>query len=909
MDKQNIDDIYPLTTLQQCFLLRSLSTTPDECLTHMRCRLDGVLNVEKLMQAWSSVVERHPVLRSTLHWNNVKRPVQIVHRKSIVRITQLDWRLIDDVENKLSGYLTGDLDNRIDLNINPTFRLTLIRTSDNSHEMIWTCHHGLLDGWSGAIVLTETFEIYDALVMNREPVLNASPPFKHYVRWLQNQDNDSAETFWRNKLSGFSKGTALPRYRESKDVPDEPDSSSPTSSHELVLSEAESSALIQYLSQSHLTLNSLVQGAWAILLCHYSNEQDVLFGATISGREGEFKNIENVVGLLINVIPVRVQMTANQSTLAWLQHLQSSNFSSLPHSHIDTTQILACSEVSSTLFDSLLVVENQPSSTPIDSLHVSNVQSGLVSNYGLTLIIKPGKLIAIELRCASRLGGVRLADKLLQEYRSILNQLIAYPKRQLVALELPDSSEISGRDNIVKNATPTTITNTLSMPDSSIEARLSEIWKEVLDVNHIDHDASFFDIGGNSLLAVKLFSRIEHNFQKKLPITTLFAANSINKMVDYLRSEDARDSWSTIVEIQTSGNKPPLFIPDVSTDLLIYRELSACLGHTQPIYAFRTKGCTEYTAGQLAHRLAKNMIEIQPVGPYQLMALSGGGALTLRIAEQIESMGRKVAFVAMIDCLGPNYPKLLPPLRRLTSVVHYSAVEFRRFVTRRHKVENIKKARTEAPYNKYTSSVTQEQASSVFDSTQGATTQGATTQRATTQRATTQRATSQGATNTYRSRFRSGRRMISSVIQHGSLAERVVNIISVLLLKAPIYTVPIAIGTYLQGLHLANTTSDDSQQHSASNAQLSLINDQYDRTYGDLNCYHGKLIFFLAKRKPPGIVLDPYMGWKEIVSGEMIIHEVPGDHITMVQQPNVHVLAKLLEQELERVTPAGRTNS
>ena len=873
MDKQNIDDIYPLTTLQQCFLLRSLSTSPDECLIHMCCRLDGALNVEIFTEAWSSVIRRHPVLRSTLHWNNIKRPVQIVHRNTDICIVQLDWRLIDDVEKKLSAYLTDDLDNRIDLNSNPAFRLTLIQSSANSYEMIWTCHHALLDGWSGAIVFTEVFDFYDALVTSREPLLSVSPPFKHYVRWLQNQDSNAAETFWKNKLRGFSKATALPRYLEGEEAHTKPATSAPTCSHELVLSKDETSSLNQFLSQSHLTLNSLVQGAWAILLSHYSNEQDVVFGTTISGREGGFNNAENVVGLLINVIPVRVQVTKNQSGQIWLQHLQSNHFSSLPHAHIDTTQILTCSDISSQLFNSLLVVENQPSSKPIGSLRVSNVQSGLVSNYELTLIIKPGEKITIELFCDIDFGGIRLANKLLEAYLSVLNQLIAFPKREMAALVLPTTTGLSNQDEVAQGDTPISITHEVSFPGSSIEARLSDLWKVVLNVNHIDHDASFFDIGGNSLLAINLFSRIENSFHIKLPITTLFSANSINKMADYLRSEDSADAWATIVEIQAKGSKLPLFIPDVSTDLLIYRELSACLGQTQPIYAFRTKGCTKYTADQLALRLAKNMFELQPVGPYQLMALSGGGALTLRIAAKIESMGRKVAFVAMIDCLGPNYPTLLPPLRRLTSVVHYSFVEYRQFLSRRNKASNTNKAIIDAQYSN-TSSENNNQAPTASNSTSD-------------------------VTNTYRSRFRSGRKMLSSVIQHGSIAERVVNVISVLLLKAPIYTVPIAIGTYLQGLHLANIAPSDGQQSSASNARLSLINDQYDRTYGDLNCYNGKLIFFLAKRKPPGIVLDPYMGWKEIISGEMIIHEVPGDHITMVKQPNVHILAKLLEQELD----------
>ena len=214
MDKQNIETIYPLTPLQQAFLWHSLQTSVEDGLIHMRCTLQGNINVALWQQAWDVVVARHPALRTSVHWQGVKQPLQVVARQASISLTQIDWRERDDQQTALADFLTADRDRSFNLTQAPISRLALIRLGQTNYELTWSCHHLMLDGWSGALVFHQVLDTYEKLRRGENPAIKATPTYQSYVQWLKQQDETAAAEFWQTTLKGFEQATGLPSLQE-----------------------------------------------------------------------------------------------------------------------------------------------------------------------------------------------------------------------------------------------------------------------------------------------------------------------------------------------------------------------------------------------------------------------------------------------------------------------------------------------------------------------------------------------------------------------------------------------------------------------------------------------------------------------------------------------------------------------
>lgn len=209
LDRQNIETIHPLTPVQASLLFAALRAgqedSADPGFLQVRCTLSGALDEAALEAAWDRLVERHAALRTSIHWRNVDRPVQVVARRARVSWTVEDLRGVarDDQERRLERWLAQDRANGLDLSRPPVLRLARFRRADAEWSLVMSCHHVLFDGWSGAILLDEVTAFHDALRGGGEPQLEAARPFGDYVRWLLRQDPTAAEAYWRDQLAGL----------------------------------------------------------------------------------------------------------------------------------------------------------------------------------------------------------------------------------------------------------------------------------------------------------------------------------------------------------------------------------------------------------------------------------------------------------------------------------------------------------------------------------------------------------------------------------------------------------------------------------------------------------------------------------------------------------------------------------
>jgi amino acid adenylation domain-containing protein len=445
MSAPAIDRIYALSPLQEGILFHTLSSPGTSTyFEQFSFTLNIDIDLVSLERAWQTVLDRHAVLRSSFHWKKLDKPFQVVHSPVKLPFEQQDWSAlsVEEQQDRLQALLQADRARDFDLSVAPLFRMVAIRMAPAVWQLVISFHHVLLDGWSVAIVFREAAACYAAYCQGQEPSLEPVRPFEDYIAWLQQQDFGTAETFWRRMLDGYT--GAVPISIDSAPGrmvgPGEPYQSQQTT-----ISRATTAAL-QTLARTHqLTVNTVLQGAWAVLLSRYMGSNDVVFGVTASGRPVELKGIESMVGLFINTLPVRVQVQPEQPVLVWLKNLQRLQFEARQYEHTPLVDVQGWTDVpgGTALFETIVGFENYPIlSAPQDDAGV--VRLGDVferTNYPLSLIVSPGPELGIVLMSVSTRFETESIARMLDHLRTLLEAIAADPDRRVSDLPMVTDAE------------------------------------------------------------------------------------------------------------------------------------------------------------------------------------------------------------------------------------------------------------------------------------------------------------------------------------------------------------------------------------------------------------------------------------------------------------------------------------
>ncbi|HET9225445.1 MAG TPA: condensation domain-containing protein, partial [Thermoanaerobaculia bacterium] len=362
MSTSNVQDIYPLSPAQQSMLLYLLisGSTSEVYFDQYTATLTSVDPVA-LREAWQNVIDRHPVLRTLFTWEKRDQPLQAVRRQVDVPWQEHDWRELPEAERtrKLADFLREDHAQGFDLDKAPLMRVALIRLTDDSWKMVWSFSHLVLDGWSMAVVLSELRTFYTAAAEGRTAELPPVRPYRDYIGWFKRQDPARAEEHWRRTLAGFEPTTPLPF--DGTGGGDESDWKSVDSARYL---SADTVAQIQALSRRYqVTPNTLLQGLWGLLLGRWGAVDDVVYGVIVSGRPYELEGVEQMAGLFINSLPLRLRIDPTAELIPWLQQLQAEQVEQREFEYSSLEQIVVWSGMPRTvpLYESLLVYENYPS--------------------------------------------------------------------------------------------------------------------------------------------------------------------------------------------------------------------------------------------------------------------------------------------------------------------------------------------------------------------------------------------------------------------------------------------------------------------------------------------------------------------------------------------------------------------
>ncbi|WP_159042776.1 non-ribosomal peptide synthetase, partial [Streptomyces curacoi] len=357
-------------------------------------------DVEAFAGAWQRVVDAVQALRVGVVWEGVAEPVRVVHRSVTLPVEVVDWRGAgaEDVGARWDALVVADRERGLDLRQVPLARLTLARVGDERVRVLFTFHHVLLDGWSLARVLSLVLDHHTARQRGTQPPAIVDRGLADHVRWLADRDLPAAEKYWRSVLSGYDTPVDLPADRPLGRSQDSRSSARMT----VPLTREVSEQLQSFARRHRLTVNAVVQGVWALMLAGRSGRQDVVFGATTSGRPTDLPGAEDMIGLFINSLPVRVRLDPRRGVVEWLRALQEDQLQARRYDYLPLTHIQALSELDpdQRLFDSLVVFENYPLDTEAaadQGLAVSDISAVEATNYALNLVAYDGDRIDLVL--------------------------------------------------------------------------------------------------------------------------------------------------------------------------------------------------------------------------------------------------------------------------------------------------------------------------------------------------------------------------------------------------------------------------------------------------------------------------------------------------------------------------------
>src|SRR6185369_13459666 len=294
-----VEQVWELTPMQQGILYHSLKEAGSGVYhNQVSWRLEGV-KVAALQEAWGEVIARHSILRSSVQWEREGAPLAVVRKQAAVEWEEEDRRGLSEPEQQArqAEYLRQDRERGIDLRRGPLMRMGLARVGERAYDYTWSSHHLLLDGWSSALLIREVMRRYRELASGaeRRSEEGVARGYEEYVRWLRRQDLEQAERYWREELRGVKNRTYLSVERSGGETGE-------GQKQEIYeeLSEAETEQVKAGAREARVTVNTIVAGAWALLLARYSQEQEVVYGVTVAGRPAELEGVERMVGLFIN---------------------------------------------------------------------------------------------------------------------------------------------------------------------------------------------------------------------------------------------------------------------------------------------------------------------------------------------------------------------------------------------------------------------------------------------------------------------------------------------------------------------------------------------------------------------------------------------------------------------------------
>ncbi|MGD2088783.1 MAG: amino acid adenylation domain-containing protein [Candidatus Aminicenantes bacterium] len=548
LDKENIEDIIALAPTQEGILFHYLKDPESDLyFEQLSLNISGEIAIPFFERAWNFVIQSNEMLRTVYHWENVKAPLQFVLKRFNLKPTYINLPDCESREKEklLQKIKITDKKNKFDLR-EVSFRVTLCKISEMEYEMIISNHHILYDGWSNSIILGEFLDAYNNLLMGNPLKPQLKTKFKEFVKWLRVQDTITQDESWKEYFSGFKARGKHPvkRYKRIEIIE--------TGNHHIKLHSEMKNKLEAFVRSRNITMASLLYSAWGLLLQYYNFTNDVLFDITVSGRTAKIRKIENMVGLFINTLPVRVQSKPGEK----ISHLLSRMHHMLQS--IEKCSPLRINEylqecLHQNLFDSVVVLENYPLARILVQenrpLTINYFEISGMTPYDLTVIITLFDDIEFAITYDKHLFEEAVISSLGDGLISIVEEMVNNPGKSVGEIKV--LSDEARKELVEQIRAGQEVEQAMEVdytaPVDKVEEKLVDIWSGLFRVDKADIsiDTDFFAFGGHSLKATLLIARIHKELQVKVPLVEIFRRSTIRELAKYIR-EAAVERYTAI---------------------------------------------------------------------------------------------------------------------------------------------------------------------------------------------------------------------------------------------------------------------------------------------------------------------------------------------------------------------------
>jgi non-ribosomal peptide synthetase component F/thioesterase domain-containing protein len=630
-------------------------------------KITGQLSHDLLARCFQLLVDRHESLRTTFSERNGEF-LQVIHPSYQVVLESAT--IAGNSESEQALHLASAIQKEIlrpfDLNVLPLFRTMLCRLGAEEHVLIITLHHILADAASAQVIQRELWTAYENLKRGQEPSLPVlAIQYADFSVWQrENLDSEAMKQhldYWLERLSGDLKVLDFPT--------DHPPAYRPTAKgavETLLLPQDLARAVKQLAQANNATLYVVTLAMFAAMLSRASGAEDVIIGSPVLNRRAE---TEALIGPFAGPMALRLDLAGNPTLQEFIQATRDRTLEALDHADLPFELVLRNLTLRTQherrpLFQFYFLCQTAFVQTrEIEGLTVTPLPSMSVGTpFEMQLaIIERAEGIRAELEYNADLFDKATVQKWLAYYHDLLKVAVEDPNRRLAGLPVPpfrqDAShahhnaarEMRSPGGLKAQDRP------YVAPRDLVEEMVAQVWEGVLGIPSISVHANFFDVGGTSLLILKLIPRINAAFDLVLPVPTIFKAPTIELMANVLRERNIIEK-QVILPLHPSGNRPPLFMIH---SYHLYRALPAALGHDQPFYGVMELELSDrqlpYTLKDQVQHYVEHIRMVQPKGPYFIAGFCFFGLLAFEVGAQLEALGEKVAFIGLIDTYCPDY--------------------------------------------------------------------------------------------------------------------------------------------------------------------------------------------------------------------------------------------------------------
>ncbi|GIN71759.1 hypothetical protein J14TS2_22340 [Bacillus sp. J14TS2] len=439
-----IEKIYPLTPMQEGMLFhkmfdeKSTSYVVQEVMS-----IKKQLDEQQVKKSLELLSIRHRILRTAVVYKKVKKPQQIILSNRKIEMETIDLSDLDPAARKEQEQeiTQEDIKRGFDLEKNSLLRLKVIKNGPSDYKIIWTFHHIILDGWCLSIISSDFMKYYlalqegkrfDVLAEEVRQEANRLPDFEDYIKWLRKQDVNKGFSYWQKLLENYSNVATIP--------PDGSISQEKVENNQVVVSYSEelSHDIQQLCTQNDITVNTLFEVAWGILLQRYTQSNDVVFGKVVSGRNSDIENIQEMVGLFINTIPVRVTSHADDYFEKIAQTVAKQAIDSTP---FDYCPLATIQQMNDLTFDTLMVFENYYVKNKIDDQFIVTEKFREETNYPISLVIQKSDVWVTSIMFDTEKYSSNEIKRILQQFKLLIEDIVRYPAKKIDSLNVVGAAE------------------------------------------------------------------------------------------------------------------------------------------------------------------------------------------------------------------------------------------------------------------------------------------------------------------------------------------------------------------------------------------------------------------------------------------------------------------------------------